>query len=66
MEPLMTRAEVQDFVKHSTTSIYRLIRLGQFPPPIRIGVSAVRWRPEDMREWLDSRPTTKELNGRSK
>ena len=64
MERLMTRQEVEDFVQLSSTTIYRLMhwwtssRLRS-----KIGISAVRWRPEDIREWLDSRPTTKELNG---
>ena len=66
MERLMTRQEVEDFVQLSSTTIYRLMQVDLFPPPIKIGISAVRWRPEDIREWLDSRPTTKELNGRSK
>ena len=65
MERLMTRQEVEEFVQLSSTTIYRLMQTDQFPAPLKIGISAVRWRPEDIRAWLDTRPTTKELNGRN-
>ena len=49
MSNLMTRQEVEARFGLSRSSIYRLMRLGLFPEPIRIGVRAVRWNEADVR-----------------
>ena len=53
---LLSRHEVERRVDLTTTSIYRLMRSGQFPRPIRIGAQAVRWRSDELERWLDTRP----------
>lgn len=53
---LMTRLEVEARTALSRTSIYRLMREGSFPEPIRIGERAVRWRASELEAWLDDRP----------
>ena len=53
---LLTRSEVEAAVRLTTSTIYRLMRCGQFPEPIRIGPRAVRWRASDLETWLASRP----------
>ena len=43
----------------SRTSLWRRIRSGDFPPPIRLGGEgsrAVGWRRADVERWLESRP----------
>ena len=40
----------------SRRTVYRLIKLDLFPAPIKVGLRAVRWRPEEIEEWKDSRP----------
>ena len=43
----------------SRTSLWRRIRSGDFPPPIRLGGDgsrAVGWRRADVERWLESRP----------
>ena len=55
---LMRRPEVEKAVDLSCASIYRLMSEGQFPRPIRTGKRAVRWKAEDVADWLDSRPST--------
>ncbi len=32
--------------------MYRMLRRGEFPTPIRIGPRAVRWREVDVAKWL--------------
>ena len=56
MEKLLRRDEVEDLVGLATTSIYRLMRAGSFPEPLRIGARAVRWRRSDLESWLAGRP----------
>ena len=40
----------------SKSTIYRLIKQGRFPPPLRLTRTAVRWRREEILEWLSRRP----------
>ena len=53
---LLTRKQVEEKVQLTTSSIYRLMRAGKLPAPIRIGESAVRWRSDELQTWLDERP----------
>ena len=53
---LLPRREVESMTGLSRTSIYRLMRLGRFPEPVRVGPKAVRWNEEELEDWLASRP----------
>ena len=53
---LLTRKQVEEKVQLTTSSIYRLMRAGKLPTPIRIGENAVRWRSDELSEWIESRP----------
>ena len=53
---LLRREEVQERVGLTRTTIYRLMREGAFPVPIRIGPRAVRWPASELEQWLASRP----------
>jgi len=39
----------------SLATIYRLIKRGDFPRPIRLSVQAVGWDINDINAWIDSR-----------
>ena len=53
---LLTRRQVEARCGLSTSSIYRLMREGLFPEPIRIGRRAVRWPTSEIDHWLATRP----------
>ena len=53
---LMTRIEVQKRTGLSRTTVYRLMRAGTFPEPIKIGPRAVRWLESEIEAYLTSRP----------
>ena len=53
---LLRRDEVEARSGYSRTSIYRLMRAGLFPEPLKIGPRAVRWRESDLLAWLNDRP----------
>lgn len=40
----------------SRNTVYRLIREGQFPSPIRLGRQAVGWTLASIEDWIVSRP----------
>ena len=52
----------------SKSTLYRLIKQGAFPPPLQLAARAVRWRSDEVDEWLSSRPrsggppTSREVN----
>lgn len=41
----------------SRTSIHRLVKAGNFPPPRRLGVRAVGWLSSDLERWQAERPS---------
>ena len=55
-ERLLTRREVETMTGLSTSSVYRLMRAGAFPAPIRVGLKAVRWPQSEIVKFLATRP----------
>ncbi|MCY3960423.1 MAG: AlpA family phage regulatory protein [bacterium] len=53
---LLARRQVEALCRLSTSSIYRFMRDGLFPEPIRVGRRAVRWYASEIDAWLASRP----------
>ena len=53
---LLTRQEVESLTGLGRSTIYRLMRLGKFPTPIRIGGRAVRWSASELQGFLRDCP----------
>ena len=53
---LLRLNEVQARCGLSRSSVYRLLRNGSFPAPLKVGVRAVRWPESEITAWLASRP----------
>lgn len=53
---LLRCEEVQELTGLSRSAIYRLMRAGQFPTPIRIGQRAVRWQKSELEGFLAACP----------
>ena len=49
---LLTRQEVEKRLRISTTALYRSMRRGLLPEPIRIGGKAVRWSEDEIEAYL--------------
>ena len=63
MERIMRIPEVVKVTGLSRTTIWRRVKSGDFPPPVRLGSLATRsvgWREGEVKRWLDSRPTLQE------
>ena len=54
LNPLMPLRAVTEFTSLSRATVYRLMKLGTFPKPIKIGVNRVVWRFEDLQAWLSA------------
>ena len=48
--------DVEKFTGLSRASIYRLMREGKFPRPVRLGERAVEWTIDDLELWAEHRP----------
>ena len=55
-EVLLTRREVERLCRLSRSTLYRKMRDGTFPVPLKVSDRAVRWRERDIRAYVDSRP----------
>ena len=53
---LLTRREVERRTGLSRSTLYRKMRDGTFPVPLKVSERAVRWRESDIRAYVDSRP----------
>ena len=53
---LLRRREVEELSGIRRSTIYRKMKDGDFPRPVRVGPSAVRWRESDIVAWVESRP----------
>ncbi|MCY4371887.1 MAG: AlpA family phage regulatory protein [bacterium] len=59
---ILRQADVTQLTGLSRTTIWRRVRDGSFPPPIRLGPPTTRakgWRQTDLQDWFDNlQPTT--------
>ena len=53
---LLRRSEVQALLGLSRAGIYKMMRQGKFPLPIKIGTRSVRWHRREIQAWLAGRP----------
>ena len=52
----LRRPAVEALIGLSRTTIYEMMKRGEFPRPIKITGKAVAWRESDISAWLASRP----------
>lgn len=52
------RREVEERVRLSRSTLYKMIAEGKFPAPHRLGKRAVRFLESDVVAWMNSRPTS--------
>ena len=52
---LIRRRQLLEELGISGSTLDRLIRRGEFPPPLRLGARAVAWRKEDVATWIEAR-----------
>lgn len=47
--------QLSDFLEVSRQTIWRWVREGKFPAPIKLGPNCTRWRLSDVQAWEASR-----------
>lgn len=44
-------------IRYCRAHLYRLIKTGRFPRPVRLSAGRVAFRQADIRQWIESRPS---------
>ena len=57
MEQFLRRSEVAECLHISETTLWRWVKAGIFPKPLRIGPNTVGFLDADVRAWLDAKKT---------
>lgn len=52
---LLPRRVVEDLTSLSRSSLYRLMKTGEFPQPVRVSTNRVAWREGDVKLWIEAR-----------
>ena len=55
-QKILRRLDVQRITGLSKATLWRLVKAGDFPRPIRLGARAVGWKAQEVVAWIDSRP----------
>ena len=50
---LLNKWAVEERTSLDITTIYRKMKVGTFPQPVRVGRRRVAWRESDIAKWLD-------------
>lgn len=58
-DSLLRRREVEKITGLSRSTIYRLMQESDFPRPVKVGPSAVRWKLSHIMAWIESRPVAR-------
>lgn len=50
-------ADLRKIVPIGATTLWRWVREGKFPKPVKLSERVTAWRAEDVREWLSQQKT---------
>ncbi|MFT8551716.1 MAG: AlpA family phage regulatory protein [Acetobacter okinawensis] len=54
LEQFLTAKEVASCLKVTTRTLYRRMDSGNFPKPVKFSENCVRWRQQDVKNWISS------------
>ncbi len=52
---LLRKSEVTERLGITGMTLYRWVKKGEFPPPLRLGERTTRWPESEIDEWIASR-----------
>jgi excisionase family DNA binding protein len=58
LDELLTTTEVARLLRISRMTLWEWRRKGLVPAPLKLGMNRLRWRADDVRKYLKSRPTS--------
>ncbi len=51
---LLTRKDVEHYVSLGKDTLYKMIREGRFPKPVRPSGTKVLWKKKDVDDWVEA------------
>jgi prophage regulatory protein len=54
-DPVMQARAVSATISYSVSQLYRMVKAGTFPKPLRLGPGRVGWRQSVVDTWINSR-----------
>ncbi len=54
---LRERQLLAEHLPFSASTLWRMVRKGTFPPPVKLGPSITAWRMSQVTDWLNQPPT---------
>lgn len=60
---LLLKPEVRARTRLSDSTLWRCVRAGTFPPPIKLGERRVAWYEDEVDGWISTRPTAEGIVG---
>ena len=58
---LLNEEQLREVLQLSRSSVYRLLRCGALPKPVRVGLRTRRWNLNDVEQWLRERAGATEV-----
>lgn len=55
LDRMLRIAEIRQITGVSAATIWRWVKEGTYPAPVKLGPNSVGWRESEIREWLESR-----------
>ena len=53
---LLRLKQVEDRTGYKKSKIYKDVKEGKFPAPVKLGSISVAWVEEEVQQWIDARP----------
>lgn len=52
LEQMLTDKEVAGVLKLSRSSVWRLAKAEKLPKPVKVGMTAARWKKSELQAWM--------------
>jgi prophage regulatory protein len=63
---VVLRHNMPEYTGYSIIHIYRLIKAGRFPKPLRLGANRVAWLETDLKDWQAAKIAERDASGVAK
>jgi prophage regulatory protein len=61
--PLLRMRAVCQSTGLSRSQLYRRLRAGEFPQPVRLSKQAIAWASNEIQDWIDARVAERDAEG---
>jgi predicted DNA-binding transcriptional regulator AlpA len=55
VDQLLSLEQVLELIPYSKVTVWRLVRRGEFPAPVKLGLKKTAFRANEIQAWIDAR-----------